>query len=54
MADETALSFSVASVVEDVLNRSQGLDLDSRRAQEAGILATFLKTLMSMFFYVIS
>ncbi|KAJ9543187.1 hypothetical protein OSB04_022894 [Centaurea solstitialis] len=37
MAGESALSFSVASVVEDVLNRSQGLDLDSRRAQEAAM-----------------
>ncbi|KAK1428152.1 hypothetical protein QVD17_16980 [Tagetes erecta] len=32
----------MASVVEDVLNRSQTLDLDSRRAQEAGILPTFV------------
>ncbi|KAD3338160.1 hypothetical protein E3N88_33681 [Mikania micrantha] len=37
MADETTLSFSMASVVEDVLNRSQNLDMDSRRAQEAAI-----------------
>ncbi|XP_071689851.1 kinesin-like protein KIN-14I [Rutidosis leptorrhynchoides] len=37
MADENVLSFSVASVVEDVLNHSQGLDLDSRRAQEAAM-----------------
>ncbi|KAL3849730.1 hypothetical protein ACJIZ3_011612 [Penstemon smallii] len=37
----TMLSFSVASVVEDVLqqhgNRSRGLDLDARRAEEAAI-----------------
>ncbi|KAG9134050.1 hypothetical protein Leryth_004736 [Lithospermum erythrorhizon] len=43
MADEgeAALQFSVASVVEDVLqhhgNRSFGLDLDARRAQEAAM-----------------
>ncbi|KAJ0808210.1 putative minus-end-directed kinesin ATPase [Helianthus annuus] len=37
MADDSTLSFSMASVVEDVLNRSQGLDMDSRRAQEAAI-----------------
>ncbi|KAK6129444.1 hypothetical protein DH2020_036820 [Rehmannia glutinosa] len=40
-AIEGALSFSVASVVEDVLqqhgNRSRGLDLDARRAEEAAI-----------------
>ncbi|XP_075524096.1 kinesin-like protein KIN-14I [Primulina tabacum] len=38
---EGAFSFSVASVVEDVLqqhgNRSRGLDLDARRAEEAAI-----------------
>ncbi|KAL0457841.1 UNVERIFIED_CONTAM: Kinesin-like protein KIN-14I [Sesamum latifolium] len=38
---EGALSFSVASVVEDVLQqhggRSRGLDLDARRAEEAAI-----------------
>ncbi|MFS7901640.1 putative minus-end-directed kinesin ATPase [Helianthus anomalus] len=37
MADDSTLSFSMASVVEDVLNRSQGLDMDYRRAQEAAI-----------------
>ncbi|XP_022039724.1 kinesin-like protein KIN-14I isoform X2 [Helianthus annuus] len=37
MADDSTLSFSMASVVEDVLNRSQALDMDSRRAQEAAI-----------------
>lgn len=40
MAAEGVLSFSVASVVEDVLQqhniRSRDLDLDSRRAEEAG------------------
>lgn len=40
MAADGALSFSVASVVEDVLqqhgNRSRNLDLDARRAEEAG------------------
>ena len=40
MAAEGALSFSVSSVVEDVLqqhgSRSRDLDLDSRRAEEAG------------------
>ncbi|XWS31769.1 hypothetical protein CRYUN_Cryun23aG0104600 [Craigia yunnanensis] len=39
MAAEGTLSFSVASVVEDVLqqhgNRSKGLDLESRKAEEA-------------------
>ncbi|KAK4351717.1 hypothetical protein RND71_031030 [Anisodus tanguticus] len=39
MAADGALSFSVASVVEDVLqqhgNRSRNLDLDARRAEEA-------------------
>lgn len=38
MAEEnSALSFSVASVLEDVLNRSQTLDVDSRRAQESAM-----------------
>ncbi|GFZ04542.1 P-loop nucleoside triphosphate hydrolases superfamily protein with CH (Calponin Homology) domain-containing protein [Actinidia rufa] len=41
MAAEGALSFSVASVVEDVLHqhgiRSRDLDLESRRAEEAAI-----------------
>ncbi|KAM7521441.1 hypothetical protein LguiA_011343 [Lonicera macranthoides] len=41
MAAEGALSFSVASVVEDVLqqhgSRSRDLDLDSRRAEEAAL-----------------
>lgn len=40
-ASEGALAFSVASVVEDVLqqhgNRSRDLDLDARRAEESGI-----------------
>ena len=40
MAAEGTFSFSVASVVEDVLqqhgNRHRGLDLESRRAEEAG------------------
>lgn len=40
MAADGALSFSVASVVEDVLqqhgSRSRNLDLDARRAEEAG------------------
>ena len=39
-AIEGALPFSVASVVEDVLqqhgSRSRGLDLDARRAEEDG------------------
>lgn len=38
---EGALSFSVAEVVEDVLqqhgNRLRDLDLESRKAEEAGI-----------------
>lgn len=41
MAAEGPLSFSVASVMEDVLqqhdNRPRDLDLDSRRAEEAGM-----------------
>ncbi|PWA61737.1 kinesin-4 [Artemisia annua] len=38
MAEEnSALSFSVASVLEDVLNQSQTLDVDSRRAQESAM-----------------
>ena len=40
MAATEAMSFSVASVVEDVLQqhgvRQRGLDLESRRAEEAG------------------
>ncbi|CAA0843301.1 P-loop nucleoside triphosphate hydrolases superfamily protein with CH (Calponin Homology) domain [Striga hermonthica] len=40
-AIESSLAFSVASVVEDVLqqhgNRSRGLDLDARKAEEAAI-----------------
>lgn len=40
MAGEGRLSFSVASVVEDVLqqhgNRPRDLDLESRKAEEAG------------------
>lgn len=46
--DGAALVFSVASVVEDVLqqhgNRSRDLDLDARRAEEAG-------TRFSLFFF---
>lgn len=45
MAAEGMLSFSVASVVEDVLqqhgNRSKDLDLESRKAEEAGTLNSF-------------
>lgn len=44
-AIEGALPFSMASVVEDVLqqhgNRSRGLDLDARRAEEAGNFQIF-------------
>lgn len=44
-ADGAALVFSVASVVEDVLqqhgNRSRDLDLDARRAEEAGMKFSF-------------
>lgn len=43
-AVEGAFSFSAASVVEDVLqqhgNGSRDLDLDARRAEEAGNLIT--------------
>lgn len=49
--DGAALVFSVASVVEDVLqqhgNRSRDLDLDARRAEEAG-------TRFSLFFFPLS
>lgn len=42
---EGALSFSVAEVVEDVLqqhgSRVRGLDLESRKAEEAGIFLFF-------------
>lgn len=45
-AAEGTFSFSVASVVEDVLqqhgNRHRGLDLESRRAEEAGTLLLLL------------
>lgn len=45
-AIEGALPFSMASVVEDVLqqhgNRSRGLDLDARRAEEAGNFQIFI------------
>lgn len=55
MAAEGALSFSVASVVEDVLQqhgvRSRELDLDSRRAEEAGI-ALFMIFFQRSFLYV--
>lgn len=44
-AVEVALSFSAASVVEDVLqqheNRSRDLDFDARRAEEAGRFQSF-------------
>lgn len=48
-----ALPFSVASVVEDVLqqhgNRSRGLDLDARRAEEAGnFLGVFLGEILML------
>lgn len=43
MATSEALSFNVASVVEDVLQqhggRPRGIDLDSRRAEAAGIIS---------------
>lgn len=45
---EGALSFSVAEVVEDVLqqhgNRLRGLDLESRKAEEAGTPFSFLSS----------
>jgi len=45
MAAEAALFFSVASVVEDVLQqhgpRLKDLDLESRKAEEAGIFPLF-------------
>lgn len=44
-AVEDAFSFSMASVVEDVLqqheNRSRDLDFDARRAEEAGNSRSF-------------
>ena len=63
MAAEGALSFSVASVVEDVLHqhgiRSRDLDLESRRAEEAGnfififILNFTILTVQTLKFYVV-
>lgn len=51
MATDSALSFSVASVMEDVLQqhdkRPRDLDFDSRRAEEAGMSVTVF------FFFVI-
>jgi len=45
MAAEAALFFSVASVVEDVLqqhgHRLKDLDLESRKAEEAGTFPLF-------------
>lgn len=55
MAADGALSFSVASVVEDVLqqhgSRSRNLDLDARRAEEAG---NFLMLLLANYQFAIS
>ena len=57
MAAEAALSFSVASVVEDVLQqhgtRLKDLDFESRKAEEAGnssILSSFfhMKTVLEL------
>lgn len=48
MAADGALSFSVTSVVEDVLqqhgnnSRSRNLDLDARKAEEAGNFCSFV------------
>lgn len=54
-AIEGALPFSVASVVEDVLqqhgSRSRGLDLDARRAEEAGKFSRFLGEFCCAFSY---
>ena len=48
-----ALAFSVASVVEDVLqqhgNRSRDLDLDARRAEEAGIFTLLLRSFLNFY-----
>lgn len=48
MAGEGTLTFSLASVVEDVLqqhgNRLRDLDLESRKAEEAGTLFCFYST----------
>ena len=50
------VAFSVASVVEDVLqqhgNRQRGLDLESRRAEEAGILFIYLFFAVSLSLFV--
>lgn len=51
MAADGAFSFSVASMVEDVLqqhgNRSRALDLDARRAEEAGNISIALENSIS-------
>lgn len=53
--DGAALVFSVASVVEDVLqqhgNRSRDLDLDARRAEEAGTRFSFFFPSLFGFFF---
>lgn len=52
---EGALSFSVAEVVEDVLqqhgSRVRGLDLESRKAEEAGIFFFFFFLFVSCFIF---
>lgn len=52
---EGALSFSVAEVVEDVLqqhgSRVRGLDLESRKAEEAGIFCFSFSFLVSCFIF---
>lgn len=54
MASEAALSFSVASVVEDVLQqhgpRLKDLDLASRKAEEAGIFPLLFWVLIKIQF----
>lgn len=52
-AEDGVLDFSVASVVEDVLqqqgNRLSDVDLASRKAEEACMIITFLTILMIFF-----
>lgn len=54
--DGALMSFSVASVVEDVLqqhgNRLGDLDLESRKAEEAGIFYLSCFSILSFFGFI--
>lgn len=58
MATDSALSFSVASVMEDVLQqhdkRPRDLDFDSRRAEEAGMSVIVFFFFCNLFIIVFS